>query len=273
MLRNQFSSFIAILAVMLFVFLLNMTFSVYIPVLLLMTIRAGLTIIFLILWKSFQKNKLQSIQNFLFSLMVVNLSFLIVSFFTTSFWNLNLETPAGIAFAKLSDSFFISLVILLSFLIGKFSLKDLFITKGRLVKGLLIGISSFSLMAFLAINNPEHPMELAFIKRNLIWILIFVFSNAFMEELLFRGIFIKHLNKLINSKWSILLTAIVFAASHLQVSYTQELLFFTAILLILGVIWGFLIQYTKSLIASILFHAGADLLIILPIYANFGVNL
>lgn len=206
-------------------------------------------------------------------LIVVNLSFIIASFFTTKFWNLNLETPAGIAFAKLSDSFFISLVIIVALLIGKYKLKDIFITQGKLIRGLLIGISTFSQMAFLSINNPEQPMELNFIKRNLIWILIFVFSNAFMKELLFRGIFLKFLNKLLKPKWTILLTAIVFSASHLQVTYTPDLLFFTVVLLILGTIWGFLIHYTKSLIASILFHAGADLLIILPIYANYGVNL
>jgi len=145
-------------------------------------------------------------------------------------------------------------------------------TSGKLGLGLIIGVSTFLLMGFLAVNNPEQPIELDFLQRNIIWILIFVFSNAFMEELLFRGIFLKQLNKFLKPMCTIILTSIVFAASHLQVSYTPDVLFFAAMVLILGLIWGILMHYTKSIIASLLFHAGADLLIILPIYATFGAN-
>ena len=93
-----------------------------------------------------------------------------------------------------------------------------------------------------------------------------------MEELLFRGIFIKQLNNFLKPAWTIILTAIVFAATHLQVTYTPDVLFFALIVLILGVIWGFLIHYTKSIIASVLFHAGADLLIIVPTYLSLVAN-
>ena len=93
-----------------------------------------------------------------------------------------------------------------------------------------------------------------------------------MEELLFRGIFLKQLNNLFKPIWSIILTTVVFAASHMQVTYTPDVLVFVGITLILGLIWGSLMHYTKSIIASMLFHAGADLMIIIPVYSSFGVN-
>ncbi|MBN1387420.1 MAG: CPBP family intramembrane metalloprotease [Bacteroidales bacterium] len=93
-----------------------------------------------------------------------------------------------------------------------------------------------------------------------------------MEELIFRGIFLKQLNNFIKPFWSVILTAVVFGCAHLHVTYTTEVLFFAGITLLLGLIWGFLIHYTKSLLASVLFHAGADLLIIIPIFTSYGVG-
>jgi membrane protease YdiL (CAAX protease family) len=38
-----------------------------------------------------------------------------------------------------------------------------------------------------------------------------------------------------------------------------------------AIAWGWLMQKTDSLWGSALFHAGADLLIILPIFSSLGV--
>jgi membrane protease YdiL (CAAX protease family) len=273
MLKNQMSSFLVILIIISAVFLLNMTISTLMSSLILLTSRCIFATLFLVLTYIFKRKEKSDLENLSFTLFTVNLAFIIVSFFTTKTWNLDLNTASGIAFAKLSDSFFISVVILILHYIKKIRFSEIFLQKGKLIKGSIIGIASFSLMAYLAINNPNQPISLAFLKDNFVWISIFVFSNAFMEELLFRGIFLKTLNKFMNPILTIILTSVVFAISHLQVTYTPDMLVFLIILFILGAIWGFLIKYTKSLIASILFHAGADLLIILPIFANFGVEI
>ena len=164
-------------------------------------------------------------------------------------------------------------VIIAGLAIGGFRLKDIYLTPGKLLPGLLIGVLSFLILGFLAINNPENPISTEFIKTNLAWLLIFVLFNGFMEELIFRGIFLKQLNNFIKPFWSVLLTSVVFGAAHLQVTYTTEVLLFAVITLVLGLIWGFLIHYTKSLLASVLFHAGADLLIIMPIYTSYGAGI
>jgi len=141
-----------------------------------------------------------------------------------------------------------------------------------LALGLVIGLITFLLFGFFAYLSAETPVESSFIKENTGWILLFVFSNAFMEELLFRGIFLKQLKNYLKPVWAIILTGIVFAAAHLQVSYTPDVLSFTFITLILGMIWGFLIYSTRSIISSVLFHAGSDLMIIFPIYLSFSGN-
>lgn len=270
---NKLLSFFLVLIIVLAVFMLNMTFAGKIPGTVLMVIRMILIALFFTTWRLFHRKKETHAKNLAFTLMVVNLAFFTVSFFTTDLWNLNLESAKGIALAKLSDGFIISLVLIFSFLIGGFKLKDIYLTTGKLALGLLIGFLSFILMGFLALNNPEQPIGSAFLIKNIFWVLLFVFSNAFMEELLFRGIFLKQLNGFLKPVWTIILTAIVFAAAHLQVTYTSDVLFFTGLVLILGLIWGLLMHYTKSIIASMLFHAGADLVIIIPIYSTFGVSI
>ncbi|MBN2521775.1 MAG: CPBP family intramembrane metalloprotease [Bacteroidales bacterium] len=269
---NKLLSFFLILFIVLAVFFLNMTFSGMISGTILMVIRIVLIVLFFIAYRLFHRKKQTQAENITFTLMVINLAFFIVSFFTVDLWNLNLESARGIALAKLSDSFFISLVLIVSFLIGGYKLKDIYLAKGRLSTGLIIGVFSFILMGLLALNNPEQPIESVFLTKNLVWILLFVFSNGFMEELLFRGIFLKQFNDFLKPVWSVILTAIVFAASHMQVTYAPDILIFVGIVLILGLIWGFLMHYTKSMIASMLFHAGADLMIIIPVYSSFGVN-
>ena len=269
---NRTTSFFIAFLVILAVFLLNMTLAPKISGSILLITRISLAAFFgaAILW--FRIRKQPNARRISFALMVVNLAFFIVSFFTPEIWGLNLETPRGIAFAKLSDAAIISMVLIIFFLLGGYRPKDIYLAKGRLFNGFLIGLLSFVFMGYMAINNPEHPMATEFLVKNIAWILIFVLSNGFMEELLFRGIFLRQLGNFMKPVWAVVLTSVVFAAAHLQVTYTPDVLFFVGITLILGLIWGLLMHYTKSIIASMLFHAGADLLIILPIYASFGVK-
>lgn len=268
---NRTIFFFLTLIILLGVFMLNMTFAGSITPVMLTVIRIAFIIIFLAGWIILKRKGRKNISNLYFTLMALNLAFLVVSFFTTDLWGLNIESPKGIAIAKMSDSFIISAVIIISMMIAGFKPKDIYLSTGKFIPGLLIGIFSFIVLGFLAIKNPEQPIGTGFIKTNLIWILIFVLFNGFLEELIFRGIFLKQLNNYFKPVWSVILTAVVFGAAHLQVTYTPDVLFFVGITMVLGLIWGFIIHYTKSMLASVLFHAGADLVIIMPVYVSLGV--
>jgi len=234
-------------------------------------IRIILLTLFFISWRIFHKKNLNNAKDIAFTLMALILAFLIVSPFTSEFWNLKTETSKGFALSKLSDAVIISFVLIVSFIVAGYKLKSIYLTKGRLIHGLIIGILFFILFAYLALNNPQERPEPNFLRKNYPWILVFVFANGFMEELIFRGIFLEKLNHYFKPIWSIILTSICFAAPHLTVNYKPDALAFAGIVFVLGMICGYAMHYTKSIIAPMLIHAGADLMIILPVFVSYGV--
>lgn len=236
-----------------------------------LTIRILLLGLFYVTWRIFNKKNLTNAKDIAFAFMALNLAFLIVSLFTPEFWNLEMETSKGFALSKLSDAAIISFVLIISFVVGGYKLKSIYLTKGRLLYGLIIGILFFLLFGYLALNNPKELPEPVFLRNNYTWILVFVLANGFMEELVFRGIFLKKLNRYLKPMWSIILTSICFAAPHLMAIYTSDTLFFAGIVFVLGMICGYSMHYSKSIIAPMLIHAGADLMIIIPVFASYGV--
>lgn len=259
------SVFVALLAV-------NMTLFSYMPG----NMKIYLRLLFILLsataWFLFRKRNYHRASMVAFSFLSLNLAFLVVSPFTSQFLNLNVNSSKGLALSKLSDSLIISTVIILSFLIAKQPLKSIFLTKGKLTAGILTGFIFFILFGYLALTNPGQPLESEFLRKNWIWILVFVMANGFMEELIFRGIFLERLNLLFNHHLSILMTSVCFAVPHIIVSYQPNVVLFAGICFILGMLCGYAMHYTRSIIAPALIHAGADLMIIVPIFASFGIT-
>ena len=68
-----------------------------------------------------------------------------------------------------------------------------------------------------------------------------------MEELLYRGLFLQKYEPFLGKGLSNVLTAIVFAIMHTQVTYAAEMITFLMIVLVLSLIWGALIQKSDSL--------------------------
>jgi hypothetical protein len=105
------------------------------------------------------------------------------------------------------------------------------------------------------------------IKSGIGWVLLFVFSNSLMEELWFRGIFLKRFIPLIGAVPSILITAIWFGASHYSATYIFPggPLVYGLVVFTLGVVGAYMMVKTDSVIGPVLFHAGYDLMIMVPI--------
>ncbi len=235
-------------------------------------IRLVLLAVFFVSWRIFHRAGNIKAKDLAFAFLALNLAFLIFSFFPTDIYNLNHETSRGFALLKLSDAVIISAILILTFIFSGYSWDSIFLAKGQLVLGLIIGLIFFIAFGYLAINNPEHKMEPGFIQRNYKWILIYVLSSGFMEEFLYRGIFLEKLNAYFHPVWSIILLSICFAAPHLMVNFTHEVLIFSGYIFALGIICGLAMQYTKSIVAPTLIHAGADLLIILHIFISYDVK-
>jgi membrane protease YdiL (CAAX protease family) len=181
-------------------------------------------------------------------------------------------TPAGCAYAKLNECFVVVCVIVTFTLASGGSLGSIFIQKGDLKLGLIIGLTAFFIFAAGAIPMASlfnaQDLSLARIIPWIPWILIFVLANGTLEELLFRGLFLRKLEPFVGKYLSIFLVALIFTGLHSWVSYTADNRIFLAVTFPLALALGYIMQKTDNVWGSILLHAGMDIPVIMGIFSN-----
>jgi membrane protease YdiL (CAAX protease family) len=179
--------------------------------------------------------------------------------------------PAGIAIAKLSESILRVVTVLVLMAVAGADRRSMFLQKGKLGLGLAVGIPAFLVFAAIAFFPMAGQTG---VLSNLVslspWILIFVLTNGFSEELIFRGLFLKRYEPFLGKGLSNLLAAIVFTLIHIQATYVSDVAQFLLVVFPLALIWGSLMQKTDSLWGSAIFHAGADCMIIFGIFASLS---
>ena len=86
-------------------------------------------------------------------------------------------------------------------------------------------------------------------------------ATAFWEELLYRGFFLNHLQKIFtNLTWSNIISAVGFSLGHLPIAIAVlhyqnlELVVYLVLVLILGLINGFVFQKTGNIFAGVIVH-------------------
>lgn len=185
------------------------------------------------------------------------------------------NTPLGFALLKLNECILIvSVIIIFTKLTGE-DLKSLYIQKGNIKLGLIIGLGTFVVAALTAIPSAKalfggEGLNLSTISPWVPWLLIFIFANAAMEEILFRGLFLRKLEPVYGKFFSNFLIAFVFTGLHLFATYSSDQYLFIAILFPLALLWGYITQKTEAVWASILFHAGMDIHIMLGIFSGLS---
>ena len=181
-------------------------------------------------------------------------------------------TPAGWALLKLNEAVVVISVIILLTKSSRITLGSIYIQKGKLKRGLAIGLTTFILAAAGSI-----PMATLFNAQDLTleriipwipWILIFVLANGSMEEVMFRGLFLRKLEPIYGKLLANVLIAFIFTLLHGAVTYTADQAIFLAILFPLALAWGYVMQKTEAVWGSILFHAGMDIPIMLGIFSS-----
>jgi membrane protease YdiL (CAAX protease family) len=187
--------------------------------------------------------------------------------------HMNDSLPSGWAFPKLNDCLVIVSVVVVFTLLSRRSLGSIYLQKGNLKLGLLIGGIAFIIAAAGSIPMASllfggHDLTIARAIPWMPWILAIVLANAALEEILFRGLFLRKLEPFFGKFISNLLIALVFTALHKGASYTSDQLIFLVILIPLALAWGYITQKTDSVWGSILFHAGTDIPIFLGIFSN-----
>lgn len=181
-------------------------------------------------------------------------------------------TPAWWAFQKLNDCFVIVSVIVIFTLLSGNTLGSIYIQKGNLKLGLGIGLAAFFIFAASAVPVSSlfeaQDLSLDRIIPWIPWILIYVLANGTMEELLFRGLFLRKLVPIVGVFLSIFLLAFVFTGVHSWVSYTADNRIFLAVTFPLALALGYIMHKTDSAWGSILFHAGMDIPVMIGIFSN-----
>jgi membrane protease YdiL (CAAX protease family) len=186
---------------------------------------------------------------------------------------ISIKTPAGIAIDKLDSSIIIVAFIILLTKVSGSNLSTLYLRKGNLKNGLIVGLIAFSVAVVGSIPVSElffgaQDLQIQEVLLWTPWILIFVVGNAFNEELLYRGLFLQKYSPFVGRFCSNLVIAVPFALHHTGVSYTPDTITFLAILVPLALAWGYTMQKTDSLWGSVLFHAGTDIPIVLGIFST-----
>ena len=189
----------------------------------------------------------------------------------------------SIAIDKLSQCIPIVLSIILLTRLSGDNLGSIYLKKGNLQQGLRFGFISFgiftAIFVVIAILQSHAPssegmmasgVSLNTIVSSIPWILVFIFANSLMEELWFRGISLGKLRSLLGATASVFVTALVFAIPHLGATYIApiEMFIFPIIVFAFGLVNGFVMLKTDSIWGSVLFHAGYDLIVIIPILAS-----
>jgi membrane protease YdiL (CAAX protease family) len=178
------------------------------------------------------------------------------------------STILGTVLAQVFGTLSLVLPIILLTKASGSDLNAIFINKERSWKWLGVGIVGFLvffLLAAFGLSKSFFPNNGVSLSRFLALtpaLIVLVLCNGLREELWFRGLFLKKYGRFLGPVSSNLLAAIIFTSFHVQVQYSRSLPIFLAVALIQGLVLGYLMQKSESMLAPAIFHAGIDI----PIY-------
>ena len=187
-------------------------------------------------------------------------------------------TMTGLVWAMLSSTALVAASIVVLTRISGGSMQSIFLTRGKLKWGLFAGLAGFLVFAALSIPGANY----LFLGQNLTaakvvswmpWILPIVLANGLREELLYRGLFLRKFESLLGNGFSLLLQALIFSLSHSVagigiMQYTPYISVLVVTTFILGLVLGYAMRRTDSIIGPILIHAGTDIPIFIGIFSN-----
>jgi hypothetical protein len=170
-------------------------------------------------------------------------------------------TPQYIAFAKTIEAVIVVSVILILVTLWGADMGSLYLKKGRLGLGLFVGVCLLTINAAIGIITGATLGQAGDVLiARLPWALLFSLANGFMEELWFRGLFLRRLAGLIGMIGSIVITSIIFTVAHAAATYMNpvEALLFQLVIFPMALLFAYLMHKTDSIWGSVLYHAGSD---------------
>jgi len=215
-------------------------------------------------------------RNISFGFFAVSLGFLLTYFlgrWASFIPGLVIESVEGWAIAKVAEVIpIIATVLILAVVYGE-DLKDSYLIGGNLKKTGMLGIAALplSIIQYLVMGGLSVNVSSDVIMGWIPWLLIFAFSNAFMEELIFRGIFLKKLGKIFGERGALLQISFGFSIFHaalLPFLGIEMMIVFLIFMFFVGYSWGYVVQKSESIWGAVLAHAVADILFVI---VAFGI--
>jgi membrane protease YdiL (CAAX protease family) len=184
---------------------------------------------------------------------------------------LSTATVEGVAVAKFAEVLPIVIPIVIGIWLLERDFTTVFLTGGNFKKSVMLGLvlSPVALIPFFALGGLGLSASMGMIIGWIPWMLVFAFSNAFMEEMMIRGLFLNKYNSLFGQTQSLVLTSVIFAIFHQAIlSYTDIIMFsaFLGITFVLGLVWGYIMQKTRNIWGAVIAHAVADILLLLTVF-------
>jgi membrane protease YdiL (CAAX protease family) len=237
-----------------------------------------ITLLLVVVWLVRKSRHYEKYWQIFFGLLVLAIAVSldrIISIYLVAYLDINDTSPVGWALPKLNECAVIVCVVVLSTRLSGGSLRSIYIQKGNLKLGVLIGLIAFFIAAagsipMSALLFKGQNLTLTRITQWIPWLLIFVLANATLEELLFRGLFLQKLEPFYGRFLSNFMIAFVFTLLHGGATYMSDQYIFLAVVFPLALAWGYITQKTNALWGSILFHAGMDIPIMLGIFSNLS---
>jgi membrane protease YdiL (CAAX protease family) len=239
--------------------------------------KIGVSVLLLVLALLARRNEyFKKYWQILFALFILNVTVSLQWVFgihVGSYLGIPGNTPQGFAFQKANELLVVWSVVITLTLVSGGSLGSIYFQKGNLKLGLIIGLITFLVAAagsipMAALLFKGEGLTPARVLPWIPWVLILALSNGALEELMFRGLFLRKLEPFFGKFLSNFLVALVFTVVHRAAFYTSGEYIFLAILFPLALVWGYVMQKTDNVWGSILFHAGMDIPIFLGILAN-----
>ncbi len=209
-----------------------------------------------------------------FSFLIASIGLVMAWFFGTWYYlipGLSPSTVEGAAIAKVAEALPIILSILVGIWIVEKDFTSVYVQGGDLRRSIKLGLiaSPAALFPFIALGGLTFSASLDALLLAMPWILAFSFSNGLMEELMIRGIFLREYDSFFGQTQSLILTSIIFAIFHqaiIGIADIISLAYYFSIPLIMGLIWGYIIQRSDNIWGSVLAHMIADVLFFLVMF-------
>ena len=185
------------------------------------------------------------------------------------------STMTGSVLAQIGGTILLAVPIIALTLASGRNLQEIFIAKPKSLWGLVVAVIVFSVFWFIALRGRTlsfFPIHGAFTTSRFLSLtpalVVLVLLNGFREEIWFRALFLNKYGRLVSPMLANSLAAVIFTSFHVEVKYAASVVIFLVYTLVIGLIAGWLMQRSGSLLASTIFHAGTDIPIFL-VYLSY----